>query len=359
MTTSKAKIRGRIVKPGPAQPLPESTDPLVWLVSRLQVDEDGQPLMQGIFSNYNDDIVLEQDQNTLVGRTDVGRGPAQGLTIEPPLHFGEGEITADVYSKSEGDARYVNVTGDTMTGPLVVPNDLRARNRIVNGAMQISQENGTTIGAVNSYYPADQWSAGISGVIGGLQIAMQDVGTWNQIYIQGVRAAFGATEYAVFGQTIEGSRVKDFRWGTPSALPAILRFDVWSSNSGTYTACIRNAALDRTFIASYSVAPSAWTTVTIPISGVTTGTWPTGDVGGLSVNIVAAAGSNYHGVLGWQTGNKLGVAGMSNAFGGVGGTFFIANVGLYLDQNNTGAPPRWEMPDRTAELLACQRYYSI
>jgi hypothetical protein len=94
---SKAKIRGRIAKPNAGQPLPvEQADPLVWLVNRLQVDEDNQPLMQGIFSNYNDDIVLEADSNTLIGRYDPERGPAQrleigdGLRVEDGVLIGEG-----------------------------------------------------------------------------------------------------------------------------------------------------------------------------------------------------------------------------------------------------------------------------
>lgn len=95
MTKSKAKIRGRIVKQGPVPPV-EQSDPLAWLVHRLAIDEDGEPLMQGIFSNYNDDIVIEADQNTLLGRVSPGRGPAErleigdGLRVEDGVLIGEG-----------------------------------------------------------------------------------------------------------------------------------------------------------------------------------------------------------------------------------------------------------------------------
>jgi Collagen triple helix repeat (20 copies) len=93
-TKSKAKIRGHVVQKTepPATPKP----PLVWLVNRLRVDEDNQPLMEGIFSNYNDDIVLEADTNTLIGRYDPARGPAQrleigdGLRVEDGVLIGEG-----------------------------------------------------------------------------------------------------------------------------------------------------------------------------------------------------------------------------------------------------------------------------
>jgi len=97
MTKSKAKMRGRIVKPGADNAPPVlPAAPLVWLVNRLQVDDDNQPLMEGIFSNYNDDIVVEIDSNTLVGRVSPGRGPAErleigdGLRVEDGVLIGEG-----------------------------------------------------------------------------------------------------------------------------------------------------------------------------------------------------------------------------------------------------------------------------
>jgi hypothetical protein len=80
------------------EPVPQDQpqDPAVWLVNRLATDEDGDPLQQGIFSNYNDDILLEADEGTLVGRYDPARGPAQrivigeGLRLEGDVLIGEG-----------------------------------------------------------------------------------------------------------------------------------------------------------------------------------------------------------------------------------------------------------------------------
>jgi hypothetical protein len=37
--------------------------------------------------------------------------------------------------------------------------------------------------------------------------------------------------------------------------------------------------------------------------------------------------------------------------------FYIFDVGLYLDPNNTGVAPPWQMPDEAEELRACQRYW--
>ena len=95
-TKSKVKARGFIAKPGAAQAPPVMVSPpLAWLVNRLQVDEENQPLMEGIFSNYNDDIVLEADPNTLVGRYDPARGPAQALVIGDGLRIEDGVLIGE------------------------------------------------------------------------------------------------------------------------------------------------------------------------------------------------------------------------------------------------------------------------
>jgi len=91
---SKAKMRGHVVRVGAPPVAP--ADPLAWLVNRLKTDEQDLPLMEGIFSNYNDDIVMEADPNTLLGRYDPARGPVQrleigdGLRVEDGVLIGEG-----------------------------------------------------------------------------------------------------------------------------------------------------------------------------------------------------------------------------------------------------------------------------
>ena len=61
-------------------------------MNRLQVDDDGQPLMEGIFSNYNDDIVVEAEPQTLVGRYDAARGPVQTIGLGGNLYFEDGKL---------------------------------------------------------------------------------------------------------------------------------------------------------------------------------------------------------------------------------------------------------------------------
>jgi Collagen triple helix repeat (20 copies) len=92
---AKARMVGYVTQADAPLPIGPA-DPLVWLVARRAVDEDGDALQQGIFSNYNDDIVLEADSMTLVGRYSPARGPAErlqigdGLRVEDGVLIGEG-----------------------------------------------------------------------------------------------------------------------------------------------------------------------------------------------------------------------------------------------------------------------------
>ena len=93
---SKSVVRMRgFVRDAEDPVVDEQAPPAVWLVNRLQVDEDGDPLMEGIFANYNDDIILEADSNTLVGRYSPARGPAESLIIGDGLRVEDGVLIGE------------------------------------------------------------------------------------------------------------------------------------------------------------------------------------------------------------------------------------------------------------------------
>jgi len=95
-TQSKSVVRMKGYTHEPREPVPvQPQPPAVWLVNRLNTDEEGAPLMEGIFANYNDDIIIEADENTLVGRSDPARGPAQRIQIEYPLWMRDGVLGTD------------------------------------------------------------------------------------------------------------------------------------------------------------------------------------------------------------------------------------------------------------------------
>jgi len=103
MTQGSVKMRGYVVQPGADQGLPdEAADPIAWMVNRLGTNDLGLPLQQAIFSNFNDDIVVEMDSGTLMGRYDPARGPAQRVGIGEGLSIQDGDLVASGVPGPEG-----------------------------------------------------------------------------------------------------------------------------------------------------------------------------------------------------------------------------------------------------------------
>lgn len=239
-----------------------------------------------------------------------------------------------------------------------------ARNRVTNPAMQISQENGSTYGAITSvnYYFADQWAASSTIATAGA--------TRNPNAISGAfrldtavttaKPALAAGDVWQVFTDIEGTGIADFLWGTVSAKQVILRFSCYATIGGTFGASLRNITGDRSYLASFTLATATWTTVTLVIPGDTAGTWHTGAGHGVRIVFGLAAGTTYgNGVAGWQAGNKIQITGSSNLAATANAGFTLSDVGLYLDDQLTGVPPRWGVPDPADELRACQRYYEV
>lgn len=249
-----------------------------------------------------------------------------------------------------------------VNAPISILGTAESRNRIVNPAMQISQELGDTGGAVSSaaFYVVDQWYA--ASMLASC-VAVRDPNTKTPngsksvlSYITTSKPSLAAGDYWYITQPIEGIRVADFLWGATGARQAVLAFWVQGNYPGTYTVAIRNAATDRSFLASFPVTAS-WTRISIVIPGDTTGTWPITAALGLTVTFSFASGTTYQGTAGWQAGNKLSITGTTNAAVGSSPGFYISDVGLYLDPRNTGIAPLWVTSDEAQELAACQRYW--
>lgn len=276
------------------------------------------------------------------------------------MNFPNSPSNSQVFTAPNG-AQYVYVNGVWMqvsaAQTLVTA---QARNRVVNPAMQISQENGSTPGGTSGYYAADQWFMGFSGctpqAIRATNAAADGGYSYGQSF-SAVTASPAATAYCQNMQKIEGIRMADLLWGTANAKPVLLRFRAKNDVPGIYTACLMNAANDRSFTKAITLTTS-WQDFTVAIPGDTIGVWPTGAVEWGSLRFPTVVGSNYMSATeGWHSDSKLGAPGQINGASVTGLGLYVTNVGLYLDDQNTGVAPPWEMPDEAQELAACQRYY--
>jgi len=236
------------------------------------------------------------------------------------------------------------------------------KNYIINGAMQVSQENGTTVGTVNGYYPADQYFTVLShaGVVTANQtnVTPTPAGSINRIQyiVTTADTSVAAGDYHIIQQRIEGLRVADLMFGTASAKTVTLQFGV-RAPAGTYCIAINNGAFDRSYVAEYTIAAGEANTdvvrsVTIP--GDVTGTWAKDNSIGFTVYFALMGGSTFQAPANvWTAGNKFATANQFNFLGTVNNTFHLFDVSL---TEGTVAPP-FQVPDYASELALCQRYY--
>lgn len=237
----------------------------------------------------------------------------------------------------------------------------RRKNYIVNPGFAVSQENGNASSTADGYYFADQWQMWHSqdGTLT-VERGYDAVNYYGFVTVTSADASLGATQFAQFGQTLEGLRVADLEFGLSTAKQVVLAFD-WYSPAGTYAVVLRNAATDRSYVAEFAVAggeASTWVRRTVVIPGDTSGTWPKTAVAGCSIGFSIACGSTYQTTPGaWQAGNYLGTASMSNGIGTTSATFGLRRVGLYADPDETGVAPPFVLPDYDDDLRSCQRYW--
>lgn len=239
-----------------------------------------------------------------------------------------------------------------------------ARNRFVNPATQISQENGTTLVNTSGAYPCDQFNINFSGTgkLGGQLISgTPKDGNRYRVRLTVVTAdtSLTGTDFAGFLQNIEGTRFRDFLYGSADAKQAVFRFG-FKGPAGTYSVRLINSAADRSYVAQFTISAAQAnidTDQVIVIPGDVSGTWAIDSTVGVAVMIVLAAGPTYVGSLGWQAGNFIAAAGQFNGLGSTGNVFEVFNFGFHRDPDKTGLPPPFEIPDIDDDLRDCQRYW--
>lgn len=239
--------------------------------------------------------------------------------------------------------------------------DVSRFNYFMNGAMQISQENGTTAGTSNTYYPVDQTRISFvnAGAISVAQVASRSpAGSANRIRVTVTTAdaSVAASDLMHLNQSIEGQRVASLLFGTANAKPIVIQFGV-KAPAGTYGVTVLNSAGNRSYVASYTITgPEANMDVvkSVTIPGDTSGTWLTDTGTGFIVRFGLMAGTTYQQAAGsWGTVNAVSHPAQFNFMGTLSNVFELFDVGLY---EGTVAPA-FAIPDFATELWACKRYF--
>jgi len=236
------------------------------------------------------------------------------------------------------------------------------KNYIINGAMQISQENGTLpLGAVGQH-PADMFMyTGVNtaaGVAFGQVQAGTPGGSSHRIRLTvayTVDATQDAGDFAAFQTAIEGNRYIALWQPVPKQIT--LRFGV-KAPAGTYCVAFRNFNTTRSYVAEYTIAAGEANTDVVKTITLTadsgTNNWDFGIATGVFITWAFMCGSTYRTTPGaWTTGNFMGSANQTNFMGTLNNVFELFDVSL---TEGTVAPP-FVVPDYVSELALCQRYY--
>lgn len=249
------------------------------------------------------------------------------------------------------------------------------RNKIINGAIQISQRyttaTATTISANNlggSYAAADRWKYTGTTTGGTLTHSQQIDAPSNTPFYYSYNLSVASVptiavgSWARLSQAIEGYNARELANTTFT-----LSFWVKATKTGTYCVNFLNSGGDRVYIAEYTVSASnTWEYKTVTVSGglpAASGTWDWTNGIGVLVGFMLASGANRQlnspgtwlsspfatptGLTPYTTANQV------NALDTIGNVFAITGV-----QVAPGAvASSFENRMFPTELALCQRYY--
>ena len=263
---------------------------------------------------------------------------------------------------------YGQILTDSITdssGGVLAPSSSVFRNRIINGAMSISQgaAGGTITPAVTSAYatnyPVDRFQV-IVGAASKLTTAQSSVApagfNFSTLITSSSAYTVGSGEVFVIRQNIEGFNTADLAFGTASASSITLSFWVRSSLTGTFGGSVQNSASNRSYPFTYTInSANTWEKETITIAGDTSGTWIGATNGiGLTVNFGLGVGSTNSGTAGaWASSDFDSATGATSVVGTNGATFYI--TGVQLEKGSTATS--FDYRPYGTEFSLCQRYY--
>jgi hypothetical protein len=247
-------------------------------------------------------------------------------------------------------------------GMLGTPQPYNFKNRIINGAMTISQRNGTSsVTPANNAYTLDRW---VVGAQQGSKFSVQQdagavtppVGFTDYLGVTSLSAySVLSTDFFEVDQIIEGYNIADFGWGTANAKTVTLSFWVRSSLTGSFGGNILNNGETRCFPFIYTISSAnTWEYKTITIPGDTSGTWTTTNNVGLRLCFSLGAGAAYAGPANaWSVNGYHGTIGTVSVVGTNAATWYVTGVQLEVGVSATS----FDYRSIGTELQLCQRYF--
>jgi hypothetical protein len=293
---------------------------------------------------------------------DITGGTIAGITDLALADGGTGASSAaaartnlDVYSKAEADTQTLALAYSK------AQIDNLNENPIINPCMDVWQRGVGFVAAANSTYTADRWQYVKAGAVVHDVAQSTNVPTVAEsgllfncsLYteVTTADAAIAAGDFSGVLQSIEGYNFRHF-----AQKDFTLSFWVKATVTGTYCVSFTNSAVDRTYVAEYTInTTNTWEKKVINVTASpSAGTWNYGNGVGLTVRFCLAGGSTFHTAPNaWQIGNFLCTANQVNATGTVANLWRV--TGVKLELGSTATPLRYRAFQTELEL--CQRYY--
>jgi hypothetical protein len=250
-----------------------------------------------------------------------------------------------------------------LIGTLNASNDFGLKNRIINGAMMISQRNGTSsVTPASGTYPIDRFQNTQSTASSfSYQQVAPPTALAGFVFCQKATVLAARTPAAGdrydYLQAVEGLNITDLAWGTASAKTVTASFWVYSSVTGTFAVSISNGSINRSYVNTYTISSAnTWTQITATFPGCTDGTWSTDNGTGLILFFDLGCGTNSETTAGaWQTGFFERTSACTKLVNTLSATFYITGVQLEKGSTSTSFDYR---PYGT-ELALCQRYFEM
>jgi hypothetical protein len=243
------------------------------------------------------------------------------------------------------------------------------KNRIINGAMNISQaasggsitpaSTGANAGnfAVDRFRIAYAQNSKLTAQQNKGSVALP-AGFKNYLGVGiAATATVGVSDYFLVGQPIEGYNMIDLAWGTASAAPVTISFWAYSNTTGIFGGAINNSAYDRSYAFTYTInSANTWEYKTITIVGDQSGTWLTDTGVGAYVWFSLGSGSTVSKSSGsWGAGTYYSATGANNLLGSTSNYLYI--TGVQLEKGN--AATSFDYRPYGTEFALCQRYCQV
>jgi hypothetical protein len=252
--------------------------------------------------------------------------------------------------------------GITQAGEFNSDSSFGFKNRLINGQMTFDQRNaGASITANDGTYPVDRFrftmSASSKGT-GQQQTSVVPNGFRNSLkFTSSAATSLGSTDFYCLEQYIEGYNLSDLGLGTANPKTFTISAQVYSSLTGTFGGSVQNADSTRSYPFTYTISSAnTWTTISVTITGDTTGTWNTTNGIGMKVCFGLGVGTTYSGTAGAWAGTWYASAtGATSVVGTNGATFYITGVQLEVGSTATS----FDYRQYGTELQLCQRYLTV